>query len=335
MRRYGDMFIKVTIFFSVAILLISCGGGGGGGTSRGGGENALLTDSNAAETSDILVQAVKLVTPTSSLGELNTSSVTSDGSPIIRVAEKVIAAMAPSITNSVSAAGLINENCSDGGSINIDIDKIDIVKKRVTADVTVTSCKTGSEILDGRMKVQYEVGSDALTNPTIDNLRDFDKVTITSSEFTYFDSDKSDNIKLMEVTLVLEDFSYNGDDLRGGSIRVGGTITGILDGEAISIKCDSFKLTFRKDPVAGDTVSVSGRLQPSCLNGWVRLTTKSPVFIAPNAECPTGGNITFSSGENITEVIVADNSEIKVYFNNVLVQTFSNCLMSKGLCFGG
>lgn len=131
MRGYWGIFVKGWVIFSFATFLICCGGGGGESTSRGGGRSALLTDSNAPETSDILLQAVKLVTPISSLGELKTSSVSSVAtvSPLIRVAQKITAVAETIITTNVSATSLINENCSDGGHIAVDIDNIDLIKK--------------------------------------------------------------------------------------------------------------------------------------------------------------------------------------------------------------
>ncbi|MFA4919806.1 MAG: hypothetical protein WC581_11220 [Thermodesulfovibrionales bacterium] len=335
MRGYWGIFVKGWVIFSFATFLICCGGGGGESTSRGGGRSALLTDSNAPETSDILLQAVKLVTPISSLGELKTSSVSSVAtvSPLIRVAQKITAVAETIITTNVSATSLINENCSDGGHIAVDIDNIDLIKKSLDADINVASCRRGTEILNGKMKVKYKVSFGALTNPTLDDLRNFEEVTITTSGFTYSDTSNNDDIKLTDVTLVLKDFNYDGDNLKRGSITVGGAITGTVDGEIMNVKCDSFELLFTKNPSTGEAVSVSGRLYPSCLNGWIRLKTKSPVLFPPNAACPTDGDVIFSSGENTTEVIITANSEMNIYFNNIFVEMFNSCHESKGLCY--
>jgi hypothetical protein len=337
MKRFGSLIIMGVVMLSFPCFLMCCGGGSSESTSRGGGPDASLTASNAQQVGEVVSQAVKLVAPTAALGDLKISSISSAKSPpLVSIIEKVMSASGNSITaKHISSLTKINENCSNGGSIEVNITDVDPINMVIYADIDVNSCAIGTQTLNGTMEVEYAVESiDALTDPSLDNLKNFKKATLTTSGFTYLNTENNDNVTLTDLTVVLEDFTYNGNILTGGSITLGGTITGIIDGETINVECDSFGLLFTADSTTGVTVSVSGRIKASCLNGWVRMATNSPVYFPVNAHCPTGGDIVVSSGENNVRVNIAADSKINIYFNGELVQTFNSCDDVKGLCTG-
>lgn len=337
MKRSGSLLIIGVVMLFLSCFLTNCGGGDGASTSRGGGPDASLTASNAQQVGDVVAQAVKLVVPTASLGDSKAFGISSmKRPPLLNIIEKVISASGKSIAaKHISALTSINDNCENGGNITLNINKADPINHIINADINVNSCAIGTQILNGTMEVEYVVESiDALINPTLDNLKNFKKVTITTSGFTYANTDDNDNVTLANLTLVLKDFTYNGNILTGGSITLGGAVSGILDGETINVECDSFRLLFTSDPNIGLTVSVSGRIKASCLNGWIRMVTNSPVYLPVNAHCPTGGDIVVSSGGNNVKVIIASDSKITVYFNNDLVHTFNSCDDVKGSCRG-
>jgi len=137
---------------------------------------------------------------------------------------------------------------------------------------------------------------------------------------------------LSDLTLILEDFTYSGNILAGGSVTLGGSVTGVTAGEAINVECDSFRLVFASDPTGGMAVYVSGRINASCLGGWVSMVTNSPVYVPVNGGCPTAGDIVASAGGNAVRVVIAEDSGIAIYFNDNLVKTFNSCNQVKGLC---
>lgn len=336
MKRFGSLLIIGVAILFLSCFLTSCGGNGAS-TSRGGGPDASLTASNAQQVGDAVAQAVKLVAPTAALGDLKSSSIASANKPpLVSILEKVMSVSGNSITaEHISSLATIHDNCTNGGSIKVDITGVNPFNQTIDADINVNSCTIGTQTLNGTMKVEYVVGSiDALTNPTFDNLKNFKQVTITTSGFTYANTESEDNVTLTSLTLVLKDFTYSGNILTGGSITLGGIVTGIIAGETIHIECDSFGLLFTEDSASGVTVSVSGRIKPSCLSGWVRITTNSPVSLPVNAHCPIGGDIGVSAGGNNVNVIIDADSKITIYFNNDLVQTFNSCDDVKGFCSG-
>lgn len=335
MTKFCKLLIIGVVTLSLSCFLMSCGGGGDASTSRGGGSDASLTASNAQQVGDAVVQAVKLVAPTTALGDLKASRVSSaKRPPLASILEKILSVSCNSgITLHSSALTTINNNCANGGNIAISIDSVNPLNKVINADINVNSCTTGTETLNGTMSVEYVMNSIGdLTDPTLDSLKNFEKVTITTSRFTYLNTANNDNVTLSNVTLVLKDFTYNGDILTGGSVALGGSITGVTAGEEINVECDSFRLVFATDPTGGMTVSVSGRINASCLGGWVSMVTNSPVFLPANADCPAGGDIIASAGGNTVRVVIAEDSGIAIYFNDNLVQTFNSCNEVKGLC---
>jgi len=337
MKKPGNGFITVGVTLTLLCFLMSCGGGGGASTSRGGGMNALLTSSNAGEVGDTVVQAVKLVAPTSAMGDLRTSRISSvKRPPLSSILEKVVSASANGgVTIHSEALTTINNNCADGGNIAINIDSVNPLNKVINADVDVNSCTTGTETLNGTMNVRYVMNSIGdLADPTLNSLKDFEKVTITTSHFTYVNTANNDDITLSGVTLVLKDFTYNGNILTGGSVTLGGSVTGDVAGDVINVECDSFRLVFASDPAGNMTVSVSGRIDASCLGGWVDMVTNVPVFIPANGGCPTAGDIVASAGGDSVRVVIAGNSAITIFFNNDPIQTFNSCNEVEGLCTG-
>ncbi len=334
MKRLGSLLIMGVTALSLLCFQTGCGGGGGASTSREGGPDASLTASNAGQVGDTVTQAVKLVAPAAALGDLKTSSVSPEKRPpLLSILEKILPVSAKSIqAKHMSGVSVFNETCANGGSITVTITGVDLLKELIIGDVNVSSCTIGAQTLNGTMHVEYIVGStDALTNPTLDNLKNFKKVTVTTSAFTYVNTTNTDNVTLNDLVLVLQDFTYDGNVLTGGSITLGGVATGTIDGEVVDIECDSFGLVFSADP-SGTAVSVSGRIKAACLGGWVTMVTNQSVFLPANAHCPTAGDIAVSAGADTVTVHVAADARITISFNGNAVKTYNTCSEVKGLC---
>jgi hypothetical protein len=327
------MLATGVVVLSLSLCMTGCGGGGDASTSRGGGPDATLTAANAGQVGDTVIQAVKLVAPAAAMGELKTSGIPAQqNSPLVGILEEVLSASGSSAARHISGFSVYDKPCSGGGNIAANVNDVDFVNKLIKGDVNANSCKIGTQTLNGTMHVEYKLKNlSDLQNPTYDNLKNFEKVTITTSGFTYVNTANSDNITLTDITMVLRDFTYNGNVLTGGSVTMGGVVSGTIGGEAVNIECDSLGLSFTAGP-SGVTVSISGRIKAACVGGWVTLTTNAPVFFPANVPCPSGGNVAVTAGGNTVLVNIAPDSRIAVFLNNDLVKTYKDCSEVKGLC---
>ena len=333
MKSFGSLLATGVVALSLSWCLTGCGGGGDANTSRGGGTDASLTASNAGQVGDTVIQAVKLVAPTAAMGELKTSSISSEQSPpLVSILEQVLSASGNSVAaKRINGVSVYDKPC-ESGNIAATVNDVNVADKLIIGDVNANSCKVGTQTLNGTMHVEYKLKN--IDYPlTYEKLKNFEKVTITTSGFTYVNTANSDNITLTDVVMVLKDFTYNGNVLTGGSITMGGVVSGAISGEAINVECNSFGLQFTAGPT-GVAVSVSGGIKATCVGGWVTMATNTPVFLPANTPCPTRGNISVTAGGNTVVVNIAADSTITISFNGNLVNTFKNCTAVKGLCTG-
>ncbi len=327
MKKSDILFVVGILMLSLATLLTGCGGGGGD-TSRSGGTDATLTASNAPQVGDAVTQAVKLVAP-ATLGQVKAGSVSSEKrAPLMAIFQNIAPAIGKRAASGKQSSSLYHEDCTGGGSIEVtSISDVD-VHLNVTADVTVNECNIGTQTMNGVLKVTLP--ADQAGDPL--HASEF---TIKVSNFTYSDPSNSTSISLTDnFTIVATGFTYDGNNnLTGGSITIGGSVTGTIEGKDVNIMCDSLGFQFTSN-TSGVTVSVSGRINASCLGGWVTLSTNQPVSLPAGASCPTGGEIVASSGGNSITVHIAADSKITVFFNGSLTNTYDNCTEVQGLCNG-
>ncbi|HWR57972.1 MAG TPA: hypothetical protein VN328_03710 [Thermodesulfovibrionales bacterium] len=326
MKRCNVLLFFGVLMLSVSAVLTGCGGGGSS-TSRSGGPDATLTEVKAKDVvGDSVIQAVKLIAPATALGEVKASSVSPEKrSPLMSIFEKVAPVVGKRATTEKQSSAISSEPCPGGGSIEVkSISGVDL-SGNVKADVSVNGCKIGSETMNGTLKVTVPFTAVA----DIQHVKEF---TIEVSSFTY--SDSNTNLSLTDnFTMVADNITYSGDSLTGGSLTLGGTVSGTLDGSPINIGCDSLAFQFSAN-TAGVTVSVSGRMRATCLGGWATLSTNRAVFVPAHASCPTDGEIVVSAGGNSIKVRVEPSSKITVFFNGSLVQTYDNCSKLTGFCKG-
>ncbi len=333
MRNFKDYIYKAIVIFSTfAIILITgCGGGGGG---NGGAPpqtgGAQLTANNTPQAGSAVIQALYLGGPLSAAGEIQPLSISSKTSsknyskpPLRSILDKVVSiSKAQRHKSEVHAAGSMpptTESCTGGGNVTVSAtwqgpdeptDPSQIVN--FNGNITFNSCKEDTVTLNGSMNIAFE---GPLSNPT--------KLTISASNFTYADSETGDNITMANFKLVFTD----------GTMTLAGTIRGTVDGESVNEEYDKFRMAFSSD-IGGITVSISGRVNPSCLGGWVTITTNTLIFIPKDADCPTAGEVVITSGGNSARMVIASDYKITIYFNGTLVQTYNDCEEVDGLCAG-
>jgi hypothetical protein len=82
----------------------------------------------------------------------------------------------------------------------------------------------------------------------------------------------------------------------------------------------------------GQNLSLSGRIKPSCLGGWMVVTTNTPTFIPTGADCPTAGEVVVTAGGNSVKVVYASDFKVIIYYNDTLAQTYNICEEVADLC---
>lgn len=162
-----------------------------------------------------------------------------------------------------------------------------------------------------------------LNNPT--------EVIISIPEFSYIDTLEDDNFTMKDFSITGTNLIHDGDEITDGVITVSGAISGISDGETLYTVVDKFTVTITSTS-GGINRSVSGRIKPICIDGWVTVTTTTPIFIPKLADCPTNGEITITAGGKSIRVKAASNYEVSILLNDNPVNIYDNCNDVMGHC---
>jgi hypothetical protein len=328
MKRLCGVLLTGVIMLALLSVQTGCGGGKAD-TSRPGGADANLTAASASQAGDALTQAVNLVLPTSALVQAKAVGVSSEKSaPLIRILEIVVPVVTRQAAGEKQANGIFHQDCSGGGSIDVGT-PVPVSLSDPThlkADVSVNNCRIGLEFMNGAMKVT----APASAIGDIQHIKDF---TVEVSSFTY--SDPHWSLSLTDsFTMIAGGISYDGSSVTGGSVTLGGSVSGTIDGVPVNIACDSLGFQFSSNS-AGVTVWVTGgRINVSCLGGWVAVLTTpdQPVFLPSHTSCPTQGEITASAGGNTIKMNFSTVSGIRIFFNNTLARTLVGCSDLLGSC---
>lgn len=327
MKRFRNLSFIITMALSRLSVLSECGGGGVASTSRQGGTDASLTATNTTAIGDAIGQAVKLVAPAAALREVKAASDASEKvPPLISILMTVEPIASNQNANGKQSTPLSTEQCQNGGNIELtSLSPLDLMHTH--AEVSVHTWGQRSVTLNGLLQVTF------LTSELSD-LQHVTEFTITTPSFTYVDSNSGDKTTLASnSTMVFSNISYSGNSDTGGSVTMGGILTGALAGESIKMECDSFSLAFCSSPT-DVAVSVSDGINASCLNGWVTMSTNSPAFLSLFGGCPIGGQIVVSAGGNTVSAAIAADTSMVIAFNNTIVQTPQSCTDVKGLNSG-
>lgn len=337
-------------FFFIA--LVSCGGGGGGdGTAETGSvqpeTEPILTIDNASQVAGAVFQTLLGGEVALNVGseppdaqsqriqsqrmQISTSSITILKPPLRNIIDKVISiSKIERLKAEYIQKGTIpptTVDCSDGGTITISatwtgpdnpVDESQIVD--LQANITCNSCKEGTITMDGTATFKF---SGPLDKPS--------SFTFSTPNFTYIDTAENDDWTMSNLNMVVTELTFSGDELTGCTITITGAMNGISDGDPVNVEYDSFKIVINSDETGG-TFSLSGRVRPSCLDGWVNCTTNTPIFIPTAADCPINGEIIVTSGEDNTRIVIGSDSTITIYFNGTWVKTYNDCNEVEGLC---
>jgi len=310
-------------------------------TGKGTQSEMLLSNDNASQAGAAAIQSTHLISTTGLLlGNIQASNVSSKNPytpPLKRILDEVLTIMKTQrlkarISNfdiRSQGSGHYFESCIDGGTLSINAiwegpaepeDPSEIMN--LNATITFNSCCEESITFKGSMKVIFEGSAD---NPS--------KITISTSTFFYTDSDYNDHITLTNFKIIITDFVLSDDELESGTITLKGALSGTVDADFINEECDYFTIAFNSTAY-GEVLTMSGNIKPSCIGGWVTVTTNTPILIPGDDVCPTAGEIVITSNADNVRVVISSDYKITIYFNDVVVQTFNDCEEVDGLCVG-
>jgi hypothetical protein len=318
-KRYRMPYILLALAFALAVFAVSCGGGGGDG---GGMTPATLTTSNAGASMSAVSQAIGLLDPTISSGNLVTASV-STGKPLNVLIDRMTA-LSRTLTAGPATQATYHEGpvpCSGGGTMTMDvswtgpdqpIDIHDIVDLHMT--VTANNCVESPTTINGTMSMTFMGPLDMPTGFTLSAL---------NSHFT--DSTYPFDMTMSGFSVAIANLTAD-----GGTATLNGAVTGTVDTEAINEEFRNLRIVY-SEAGGQNGYSLSGSMKASCLGGWVTVST--PVTISgPIDTCPTAGRIVITSGDDTVNVVINPDSSIDVSFNTALVDTYADCNSLTGVC---
>ena len=217
--------------------------------------------------------------------------------------------------------------CSDGGTVSmkaswIGPDEPEDLSEIVNLNATLTfnSCREDSVLFKGTIKLSVQ-GS--LLNPS--------SLALSSSSFSYWDTEFGDSVTLKNLKIVVSDVVLTAEKIVRGTITVDGSVYGFVDSDPINEAFDDFRLVYRSVS-GGGTVSISGRIKPSCIGAWISVSTNAPLYFSDYGYCPTAGDIAISSTSDTVRMVVSSDYQITIYLNDLPVQSFHDCEDIDGLC---
>jgi hypothetical protein len=288
----------------------------------GKGTDSIFTASNTPMVAGAVVQTVNLlglITDLSSLspignytGNIKMSTINPGHSTL------------PYIKDGIS---LPTMECEEGGSISLNVtwdgppiptdpSQISDLNIKMTFD----SCTQFGCTMNGTVRIIFE---GPLSDPT--------KIKISVPELTYTNTNTGDDVTIKDLSITITGFTMETDHLISGTIEVSGTLSGTVGGSPIDVVCENFKIEFVSSS-EGTSITISGKIKPSCLGDWVTITTPTPIFIPMGDECPTAGEIVATSGEYNVRIVISSNYNITVYFNETPIETYTNCREVMDLC---
>lgn len=217
--------------------------------------------------------------------------------------------------------------CEEGGSISLNVtwdgpaiptDPSQIVDLNIK--MTFDACTQYGWSMNGKVQIIFE---GPLSDPT--------KIKISVPELTYTNTNTGDDVTIKDLSITITGFTMEADHLISGTIEVSGTLSGIVGGSPIDVVCENFKIEFVLSS-DGTSITISGKIKPSCLGDWVTITTPTPIFIPMGDDCPTAGEIVATSGEYNVRIEISQDYKITVYFNDTPIETYNNCREVMGLC---
>lgn len=330
-KRKHRVYLFLAIVFvalGAAALVASCGGGGGGGET-----SAALTNATAPAAASAAAQTLLLVGPATSLGDITPTGLqgSSHTPPLTAIAERMLdlsreKAMGSGALRAQGSMPPQTTSCSGGGSMTMSATWTDDPSdpngmRDIIMNISFQSCVDAGVTMNGSATFK---AMGTLSSPT--------SLVFSTTSLSYADPYENDSLTMSGFNMTISSLVYDGmGNLTGGTITMNGTVSGTLDGSPVNESCDHLAITFGSDP-SGETYSVAGRLRPSCLGGWINISTETEVRVATGDQCPTQGTIVVTSGGNTVRAVVSADTSITVTLNGAEVAHYNDCSGIEGVC---
>jgi len=331
-----------------------CGGGGGGGGGNGivnswgttakdvsPEATATLTQENAAEPAEVL-SVVPLI------GEVVVMGSASSGTARALSAESrsSIFANLQSLIN--RAAGEVQQgnvhalssssksrNCNMGSeSISMSWDGPDMALivnvcsevNNIKMDLTFNNCTKMGATIDGTMSISIPDSLCNITEGTPSSM----SITMNG---TIYDLSEGLTADFDQFSIEVSNLVINGLYDVGISQMdaiINGGVAGTIDGESGSIAFNDFSLHLNEEyDVAGHgyyySTTLDGLVQTTCLDGWVKITTTTPIAIPDNFDnCPFAGNFEIEGSDATATITALDFGGVDISLNGVTT-SYATC----------
>jgi len=320
----------------------SSGGGGGGNDGKPSTENtspqanATLTDSNAAEPAEVLsalplvVEAINMGGSTSSPpGSAGSLSAGNQGDLFSNIQSLINRVAAEMERGDVHALGSYTDGgaCDDGGNSSIamswDGPAMDSVTgcsdmSNIKMDLTANNCNEMGAIVNGTMSVSIPGSSCNLLEGTPSSM--IITISGTIDDPSAGISADYDHFSINVSNLIVDASIYEVDIPQMDAI-INGSVSGTIDGESESVSFSNFSMTISEQYESSHgyyyySMTLDGLVQTTCLSGWVKMTTTTPIAIpdTPSNACPFAGSFDIQGG-NTTATITALDPGVEITLN--------------------
>jgi len=315
---------KIYSIILTALLLItaSCGSGGGGSdTPNPPAPSSALTGANSASVGGAVITSGSLIVEPTYIGTADIDSKNIRRPFLISLLSNTIESIKRNTGIQTAGTKDTTTNCTGGGTRReaSQWSGSDSKPENYTGTITYTNCKEGTETWNGTVRITYEGLTSAPT-----------KIT-AAVNITYASTSTNTNLTLANATIEYSDFVYTSNEITSGNAKLTGSISGTTNGKAINAGYDGFKMSYA---YSGNTtqIQMTGKINPTCINTWVTVSTTTPLTLPTATACYTAGEMRITDGTNTASIVFSSNTNVSVLFNGASVASYNNCLEVQGLC---
>lgn len=272
-------------------LLLLCVGfmliGCGGGGSTGGGAPSKTMATFTNENAENVISVT--LGSADALDDINDLPLVSNNSTNIAKVSLKTSKISRNISVQLKSSNVAEsgtENCSGGGLFSYN------GNDETGGTITFNQCTESGVTFNGTALVVFNGD-------------------IAHIEFTNFSAkDFSNDIFISSATI---DINENTGDLSMNW-------TGSVSADGIKTDFENYKLSS-----VGNSMSISGLIQSSCVSGWMQIETVSPIIVDVYADCPIGGEILVTGNNSTLRTVFNSDMSIQVFLNGAIFKTYVNC----------
>jgi hypothetical protein len=313
MKKISSVLVKLLVVCSMVFWLSACGDNDDddGGSADDGLSSASMDQSTAENALTLAMRAGDLSDVSWSwLDHVYYLSVGPNTEGAITMADWAL----KSIKEALDAGTVAREQdgtraaipsgtmtCDDSGSVDVELgwtgseDPADVCDvSDLTATLSFHECTENGETVNGT--VQLLVGGDLCEPQTM---------SVSFKQFGIIYSSGNTKVSCGEFRLAMNDIQVNTDN--GELTHVTAAMNGDIAVDAVSAEYFQYAEDITVDGNDNE-INISGSLTGACLDGWVTITTLSPILYNDNETCPTGGSLRLSGTSDITATFNNDGS---------------------------